>query len=81
MLERSLSSCGDLEALDAQHSDVAPGARARLSAACPALKTLLVASQSPAQFSHEPPQPLLAQPLAAQDGSPTCSTSSPEAFD
>ena len=50
MLERAFSSCG---ALDAQHSEVPPGAGPRLNLVCPGLKALLQDQQQQGQAAEQ----------------------------
>ena len=64
MLERAFSSCAALEALDAEHIEVLPGAQSRLSTACPALKAQLQEQQQ----QHVPEQAL--SPGAASGSTP-----------
>jgi hypothetical protein len=71
-LERAFSRCGALQALDAEHSEVPPGAQSRLAAACPALK---------AQLQEQPQQPPQPPPEQALSPGADSGSSTPDADD
>ena len=59
LLERAFCGCAELETLDAQHSEVPPGAPLHLRACCPHLRVFLHTSAadpqpSPGRFSDSP---------------------------